>query len=84
MQHFPILNDSSKWLETAKIEEYEEILTKHKNVKVIISGHYDKNQEVKKDGIYHILSENYSKSGAYKIIEIDLDYEFIATYLVKN
>ena len=84
MQHFPILNNSSKWLETAKIEEYEEVLAKHKNVKVIISGHYDKNQEVKKDGIYHIISENYSKFGAYKIIEIDLDYDFIATYLVKN
>ena len=84
LQHFPILNDSSKWLETAKIEEYEEVLAKHKNVKVIISGHYDKNQEVKKDGIYHIVTENYSKSGAYKTIEIDLDYDFIATYLVKN
>lgn len=84
LQHFPILSDSSKWLETARIEEYEEVLAKHKNVKVIISGHYDKNQEVKKDGIYHIITENYSKSGAYKTIEIDLDYDFVGTYLVKD
>ena len=84
LQNFPILNDSSKWLETARIEEYEEILAKHKNIKIIISGHYDKNQEIKKDEIYHIITENYSKSGAYKIIEIDLDYDFIGTYLVKN
>ena len=84
LQHFPILENSSKWIETAKIEEYNNILAKHSNVKVIISGHYNKNQEVKKDGIYHIVTENYSKSGAYKTIEIDLDYDFIATYLVKD
>lgn len=84
LQHFPIIENSSKWLETAKIENYSEVLAKHKNVKVIISGHYDKNQEVKKDGIYHIITENYSKTGAYKIIEIDLDYDFIATYLVRD
>ena len=84
LQHFPLLEASSKWLETAKIEEYNEILSKYKNVKVIISGHYGKNQEVKKDGIYHIITESYSDTGAYKIIEIDLDYDFIATYLVRN
>lgn len=84
LQHFPIIENSSKWLETAKIDEYHAILAKHNNVKVIISGHYDKNQEIKKDGIYHILTEKYSDSGAYKTIEIDLDYDFIATYLVRN
>lgn len=84
LQHFPILENSSKWLETARIEEYQEVLAKHNNVKAIISGHYDKNQEIKKNGIYHIITENYSKSGAYKTIEIDLDYDFIATYLVKD
>jgi len=84
LQHFPLLETTSKWLETPKTQDYYELLSKYKNVKVIISGHYDKNEEVKKDGITHIITENYSKSGAYKIIEIDLDYDFIATYLVKN
>ena len=84
MQHFPLLKNSSKWIETAKIEEYNEVLSKFDNVKVIISGHYDKNIETKENGIYHIVSESYSKSGAYKIIEIDLDYDFIATYLVRD
>ena len=84
LQHFPILEDSSKWTTTAKTEDYQELLNNYKNVKVIISGHYDKNQEIKKDGIYHIITQNYSSNGAYKIIEIDLDYDFIATYLVKN
>lgn len=84
LQHFPLLENSSSWLETAKTEEYKELLAKYKNVKIIISGHYNKNQEIKEDGIYHIITENYSKSGAYKVIEIDLDYDFIASYLVKN
>lgn len=84
LQHFPVLESSSKWLETAKIEEYDEVIAKHDNVKAIISGHYNKNQEIKKNEIYHIITENYSKSGAYKIIEIDLEYDFVATYLVKD
>lgn len=84
LQHFPLLESSSKWLETPKTQEYYDLLAKYKNVKVIISGHYDINKEVKKDGIYHIISESYSKSGAYKIIEIDMKYDFIATYSVKN
>lgn len=84
LQHFPLLESTSKWEETAKMEDYKEILAKYNNVKVIISGHYGKNQEVKKDGIYHIVTESYSENGAYKIIEIDLDYDFIATYLVRN
>jgi predicted MPP superfamily phosphohydrolase len=83
LQHFPLLETDSSWIETAKTEPYKELLEQYNNVKIIISGHYNKNLEVKKDGIYHILTESYSKSGAYKTIEIDLDYDFIATYLVK-
>lgn len=83
LQHFPLLKTDSSWLETAKTEAYEELLAQYNNVKVLISGHYNKNLEIKKNGIYHITTESYSKSGAYKTIEIDLDYDFIATYLVK-
>lgn len=84
LQHFPLLETSSQWLQTAKTEDYINLLKNYNNVKVIISGHYDENKELKKDGIYHIITESYSNSGAYKIIEIDLDYDFIATYLVKD
>ena len=83
LQHFPILPTDSTWLNTAKTEDYFEILSKHKNVKVIVSGHYGKNTEVKKDGICHIITEGYNKNGAYKIIHLDLDDDFIGTYLVK-
>jgi len=83
LQHFPLLQTSSKWLETAKTEEYWEILKKYNNVKAIISGHYGYNKEIKQEGIYHIITESYNKNQAYKIIQIDLDDDFIGTYLVK-
>ncbi len=83
LQHFPLLETKSKWMETSKMEDYNEILEKYKNVKVIVSGHYDDNLEITKDDIYHILTENYSNVGAYKIIEIDFKNDFIGTYLVK-
>ncbi len=83
LQHFPVLENSSKWLETARLDEYWEVLKKHKNVKVIVCGHYGYNFETKKEGIYHIITESYSKNGAYKIIEIDLADDFIGTHLVK-
>ena len=83
LQHFPILETTSNWLDTAKKDEYYDVLNKHKNVKVIISGHYGNNQEIKKDGIYHIITESYNKNGAYKVIQIDLNDDFIGTYLVK-
>jgi len=82
LQHFPLL-DGSGWLDTAKKDEYYETLNKHKNVKMIVSGHYGNNLEVKKDGIYHIITESYNKNGAYKIIKADLEDDFIGTYLVK-
>ena len=83
LQHFPILPTKSKWLETAKIENYKEVILKYSNIKAIISGHYGINFEEKIDGIYHIITENYSKNCAYKIIEIDTKNDLYATYLVK-
>ncbi|MBR2068179.1 MAG: metallophosphoesterase [Candidatus Gastranaerophilales bacterium] len=83
LQHFPLIDTNSKWLETAKKDEYLEVLSKHKNVKIIVSGHYGNNSEITKDGIYHIVTESYSKNGAYKIIQLDFSDDFIGTYLVK-
>ena len=83
LQHFPLLDAKSSWVDTAKKEEYFSVLNKHKNVKVIVSGHFGNNIEIKKDDIYHIITESYDKTGAYKIIQLDLDDDFIGTYLVK-
>lgn len=84
LQHFPLLETKSKWIETAKTEEYKEILDKYKNVKVIVSGHYGEDIELLQDGIYHIVTQKYSDSAAYKIIEIDLKNDYIGTFLVNE
>ncbi len=88
LQHFPVYPAKSLWLQTAKMEEYLKVLKKHNNVKMIVSGHYGDNQEVNNFGIYNVITESYSKQGAYKIIQLDLDKEnpqnnFIGTHLVK-
>ena len=84
LQHFPIIKTKSNWLETANIEEYQKVLSKHDNVKMVISGHYDINYEKKESNIYNIITQSYHKSGAYKIIQIDLDDNFIASYIVNK
>ena len=82
-KNFPILETKSKWLETAKREDYFEILNKYNNVKMIVSGHHGANLEKNNEGIYHIITENYNKNYAYKIIQMDLQDDFMGTYLVK-
>ena len=83
LQHFPLSTTKSQWLETSKTEEYLELLKNYDNVKVIVSGHYNTNVEDKILNIDNILVENYAKNQAYKIIQLDLDKNFVATYLVK-
>lgn len=83
LQHFPILEAKSSWLQTVKVEDYWRVLQKHNNVKIIISGHYGYNLEKKIGNTTHIITESYSKNHAYKIIHIDLDDNFIGTYIVK-
>ena len=83
LQHFPITLSKSMWLQTAKVEEYIDVLRKHNNVKVMVSGHYDTNLEEKFGNINVILTENYSKNHAYKIIELDLENDYLGTFLVK-
>ena len=83
LQHFPLMPTKSKWAETSKPEEYIALLKKYKNVRVIVSGHYGNDFETKAGGIYHIITESYSKNSAYKVIELDFSKDYIATYLVK-
>ncbi len=83
LQHFPITIAKSQWLQTAKIDEYIKVLMKHKNVKMIVCGHYGDNDEKKIHGIYNIITESYSENCAYKIIDMDLDDDYVATFLVK-
>lgn len=83
LQHFPITKTTSPWLQTVKPEEYYKVLSKHKNVKVLVSGHYGNNEEKTINGIYNIITESYSKNDAYKIIRLDFKNDFIGTFLIK-
>lgn len=83
LQHFPLLPTKTRFSQTQKLEDYYEVLAKYNNVKMIVSGHYNENREEDINSIKHIITENYSKDGAYKIIQADFDKDFIATFLVK-
>jgi 3',5'-cyclic AMP phosphodiesterase CpdA len=81
-QHFPVeypkeAENKLKTHRTYKIEEYQQILSNHHNVLAILSGHFHINDEIMKDGVYHIstpalLNVPYS----YKIIDIVTTKDF--------
>lgn len=83
LQHFPLLKAEAKWNETKNTEEYNEILANYTNIKAIVSGHFNKNIEQYENNILHIITQSASNNWAYKIIQIDLNDDFISTYLVK-
>ncbi len=71
-QHFPLIPPSEKeTYYTFKPEKYLEILSKHKNIKAIISGHFGINKEITVNGINHISTEAFP---TYRVIDI-IDYE---------
>ena len=75
-QHFPVeypqaAESKLKTHRTYKVEDYQEILSKHHNVLAILSGHFHVNDEIMKDGVYHISSPALvSVPYSYKIIDI--------------
>ena len=72
LQHYPIIPPAKKeTYYTYKADEYLQLLSEHKNVKAVISGHFNVNNEQMKDGILHISTQN---APAYRVIDI-LDYE---------
>ena len=71
-QHFPIIPPSKREsYYTFKAENYLKILTKHNNVKAIISGHFGVNKEQTINKITHIST---APAPCYRVIDI-LDYE---------
>lgn len=75
-QHFPVeypqsVENKLKTHKTYKVEEYRDMLSKHKNVLTILSGHFHVNDETMKDGIYHISTPSLiTVPYSYKIIDI--------------
>lgn len=72
LQHYPIIPPAKKETHyTFKAEEYIKTIAKHKNIKAIISGHFDTNNEICINDILHISTKN---APTYRVIDI-LDYE---------
>ena len=71
-QHFPLIPPSNREAYyTFKPEKYLELLSRHKNVKAVISGHFGANSEKTVNGIVHISTAGLPY---YRIIDI-MDYE---------
>jgi 3',5'-cyclic AMP phosphodiesterase CpdA len=73
VQHFPLLPPSNnKSHNVLEPEKYFEVLTKHKNVFAILSGHYHLEKVMYDNGIYHISTPALVEPPyEYRIIEID-------------
>jgi len=72
LQHYPIIPPSKKETHyTYKADEYLRLLSEHKNVKAVVSGHFDANNEQLVNGVLHISTKEAPK---YRVIDI-LDYE---------
>lgn len=84
LQHFPVANKTSNDLMyTANAVEYLKLINKYDNVISVISGHFNKNDEISLNGIYYIVTPSLTQN-CYKIIEIDEDNGYqIFTSLVK-
>lgn len=68
LQHFPIIPPVIKDFKmTYKADEYLNLLSKHKNVKAVISGDYGVNKEQEVNGILHVSTAN---APTYRIIDI--------------
>ena len=83
-QHFPIANKPANDLYyTYNALEYLQMLSKHKNVIAVISGHYRKNDEIVYNGVRHITSPQ-SANGVYKIIDIDVSNGYEVFTMLKE
>jgi len=72
LQHFPIVPPTKKEMYyTYKADEYLELVNNHKNIKAVISGHFNFNNEQKVENIVHISTANLP---SYRIIDI-VDYD---------
>lgn len=84
LQHFPLANKpNNEFYYTYNILEYMQMLSKHTNVLAIISGHYDKNDEIMYNGVLHITTPR-AQDGMYKIFDIDTANDNAVYTLLKD
>lgn len=84
LQHFPVANKTNNdLLYTANAVQYLKLINQYDNIISVVSGHFNKNDEVSLNGIYYIVTPSLQQN-CYKIIEIDEDNGYqIFTSLVK-
>lgn len=77
-QHFPLV--SLKILKSHEVyqkEKYLQLLDKHENVVSIITGHIHSNDEIMRNGVYHITSPTLlNEPYYYKVINVSITKEF--------
>ncbi len=72
LQHYPVVPPAKKELYyTYKADEYLRLLSEYKNVKAVVAGHFDVNNEQLVNGVLHISTK---EAPRYRVIDI-LDYE---------
>lgn len=77
IQHYPLVEPyENKSHTTIDPEPYFDLLTNHKNVLALLSGHYHGgNNVVLKDGVYHISTPALvSSPHQYRVVEINYDH----------
>lgn len=72
VQHFPLVEPYYRKSHiTYKADEYLDVLSKHKNVIAVISGHFHAEGENLRDGVLHISAPSLVENNEYKEITID-------------
>ena len=72
IQHFPLVtNQNTNGFDTINTDKYLELLSEHKNVYAVISGHAKADEEIIKDNVYHIGVPSLAVGGEYKEFIID-------------
>lgn len=84
IQHFPLMNKpDNEYYTTYNILEYMQMLSNHNNVLAVVSGHYNKNDEIIYNGVTHITTPR-SSGGCYKIIDIVPENDYSVYTFLKD
>ena len=81
IQHFPLIDGDVAERNAYKIDLYREMLAKHSNVSMVVSGHYNQNVEIVKDGVFHVVTPSYSSTKEYKVFDIPANQTDVYTQL---
>ncbi len=85
IQHYPLVEPRvHKTHRTYESENYLKLLSRHKNVIAIISGHYHTDNEIKQDNILHISLPALMEEGEYKEIEVEYYSNNKDDYIIKT